>query len=60
MSNIKDKVKKPYPSWYHCTCFTGDCKYHSECKGMPCATAINLCDNPNHIKLHNEHYKLEG
>jgi hypothetical protein len=33
-----------------CTCnkSTKNCKFHKECIGVPCAPAINICDNPEH------------
>lgn len=24
------------------------CKFHQECIGTPCASGINICDNPKH------------
>jgi hypothetical protein len=27
-----------------------ECEFHKQCIGLPCATALNVCDNITHMK----------
>lgn len=45
-----EKLFKRNPSIEDCTCHISvkRCKFHKQCKGTPCATGINICENPEH------------